>query len=328
MIPPIPLDPTTPEECFEEYSIWTSWMHPGCGVQSVAGAVVENAALKPFVEDAKQGVTDTVKTMVTFWVSVPPPQLTDADGSPSDPVTFLSSNLTWLAAVIMAFTMLVGGIIIVLTNRAEPARLIGQMLLTYIIMEALLAGAVAAALNVTSAVSAQIIGASTDGTNFADNIIALFNTTQGVGSGLLLIVLLLLAALIAAFTCFLMIARGGILICLVGAAPLAVALSGVQFGVAILRHYVAWIAAFVLYQLAAAIVYSVGFRLAGTDTSADGNSMLQILYGLTLLGMAVLALPAVIRLVVPAVAPVATGRGVGAMGAGVAAAGATALVRR
>jgi len=46
------------------------------------------------------------------------------------------------------------------------------------------------------------------------------------------------------------------------------------------------------------------------------------------LSLAVLALPAVIRLVVPAVAPAAQGRGAGAAMGGAAVAGATIVARR
>ena len=109
---------------------------------------------------------------------------------------------------------------------------------------------------------------------------------------------------------------------------LGVALSGTKGGLQVLRHYFAWIGAFIVYQLAGAIVYATGFRLLGTDTSADGNGLLQIMHGLTLLMLAVLALPAVIRLIVPMAAPAAQGRGAGAAAAGVAAASAGALARR
>ena len=198
-----------------------------------------------------------------------------------------------------------------------------EMLGTYIVVNGALVAGAAVGLELIDWTSRTLIEKSTEGTSFGDNIVGLFNTTEGVGSAIVLIILLLIAALISAFTCVLMIARAGILIALVGSAALATAL-----GRESIRRVLAWIAAFGFYKLAAAIVYSVGFRLIGSDTSAAGNSLLQILQGLTMMGLAVLALPACIRLIVPLVAPAAQGRGAGAAAAGLAAAVATkGLVR-
>lgn len=313
-------------ECQQDQSFWTGWMNPGACIESPAETAVSaigESVVQPYLDDLKNGVTTAVKTMVSFWVSVPDPNVAGTDGSVSEPVAFLSSGLTPLIGIVMAFSLMFGCALTMWQMRGEPLRKSAEMMASFIIVQAGLAVAVAAGLEVINWISHVLIDSSTQGTSFADNLVGLFGTTEGVGSAILLGILLLVAALISAITCVLMIARGGILLCLVGSAGLA-AVMGVQA----LRQVLAWIAAFSLYKLAAAMVFAIGFRLIGTDTGAAGNGFLQVLQGLTLLGLAIFALPATMRIVVPLVAPAADGRGAGAVVTGAAIATTAALARR
>lgn len=318
-----------PNGCLGSGNFLTDVLNPGCEGQNSVADAIEGSVVEPWVADMKQGVADGIKTMVTFWIDVPNPNVGNIDDlSKSETITFLQGGLLPVVAWIMCFTVVAGLLTVIWTQRAEPAKVIGQMLLTYIMIDAIGVGAIAVALEITDNASKWLIEQSTEGTSFSDNLFSLFDTTEGIGSSILLLGLLAIAALIAAFTCVLMISRGGILIALTGAMMLGVALSGTKSGLQVMRHYFAWIGAFVVYKLAGAIVYAAGFRLLGTDTGSEGNGFLQILHGLTLLMLAVLALPAVIRLIVPMAAPAAQGRGAGAAAAGVAAASAGALARR
>lgn len=67
----------------------------------------------------------------------------------------------------------------------------------------------------------------------------------------------------------------------------------------------AWTIAFILYKPAAAIVYAIAFRMTGTDLfKSDGTGLFQIVTGLALMLIALVALPALMRFLVPAVASV------------------------
>jgi type IV secretion system protein TrbL len=321
------------EDCVTSGRIFTSWLNPGCGIPSAIdvvtdpiGTATDVALLAPWEAAVKEGLSETVKTLVTFWIDVPNPDLGDIHARESTIVSFLQGSLMPLVAIIMCFTILFGAVTIAWTQRTTGMKNILAMLFLFMVVDVIGAGAIAVAMQVTDYFSQLLLDRSTNGTSFGDNLVAMMTDGGGVGS-LLLIILLSIAILVAAFTCVLMIARGGILLALVGAMLLAVAMS-MDERMQLLRHYMAWILAFILYKLAAAVVYSVGFRLLGTDTAAEGQGLLQVLYGLTLLFMAVLALPATIRLVVPAVAPAAQGRGAGAFATGVAATATTALIRR
>jgi hypothetical protein len=88
-----------------------------------------------------------------------------------------------------------------------------------------------------------------------------------------------------------------------------------------------WILGWIMYQPVAAIIYAAGFKLLASHQSTE-NGLLNIMYGLCLMFMAVLALPAVMRLVHPPTEPVASGSGAGATVAGAGMVVASAGMRR
>ena len=115
----------------------------------------------------------------------------------------------------------------------------------------------------------------------------------------------------------LMLVRGGMLVLLVGTLPLIAAFSNTEMGLQWFRKASAWLLAFALYKPAAAIIYAVAFDLAGQQGA------LSLLDGVMMLLLAILALPALMRFLVPATSALAGGGGTGAMLVG--AAGAAAM---
>lgn len=311
-------------------SWWNDWDLPGrCGeeIPSVAEAVTGYFGSE-IIEDVKKGVSDVVKAMVTFWISVPDPELQGKDGTTSEVIMFLQNKMLWLAAVLMCFLIAFQIGRMVWGEWEKGARIILGMIITYFGTLLLLVPSVVVGMAATSAVAAWILGDSTDGTKFADNLFALFNNSAGVTSSIILVILLIIGALMAGIQCGVMIARGAALFVLVGQAILLAAATASDSGKEAFNTARGWIIGLVIYKLAAAAVYGVGFRFLGTDTSASGNGMLQIFYGLTLLTMGILALPATLRLTAPAVAPAAGGSGVGGtLATGAAISGGT-LMRR
>ena len=81
-----------------------------------------------------------------------------------------------------------------------------------------------------------------------------------------------------------------------GALPLSFAFWTTDAGKQWSRKATAWLVAFTLYKPAAAIVYATAFQLM---SSAQGDAMLNVFTGMTLMFLAVLALPALMRFVSP-----------------------------
>lgn len=298
-------------------SIWTDWVAPGCTeTDTPAAQFIRDSMFEPFVNDMKQGVAESTKTLSTFWVSLPDPDIGNAQtGAASEVVGFLQSGLAPLVGFLMVVAVIIGGIKIMWDGRnsGKQFRTVMELLIRYVLTSALAVPVIASALLISRAVGEAILGQSTQGTSFADNLFALFNSDAGAVSGILLIVLLLIAALVAAIQVGIMIARGAALILLTGTVLVAVAM-----GEQVFRQYVGWFIAFITYPMAASIVYATGFRLMGTDTNAAGNSLLQVIYGIAIMVLAIFTLPAIIRLVIPLTAPVSSGRGAGGVLSGAA----------
>ena len=166
---------------------------------------------------------------------------------------------------------------------------------------------------------------NTNGTCFGGNMAALLAlTTNPLAGGLgpiLIIVLGLVAVLVSVVQIILMLARGGLLVVLAGILPTAAAATNTEMGRTWFRKAVSWLVAFILYKPAAAVVYAVAFKLAGTNVFRDdGTGLISVLTGLTLMCVALVALPALMRFVTPLVGAVAGGGAGSAMAIGAAAA--------
>lgn len=265
-----------------------------------------------FIDDLKAGLASLSKQLMTFWVSVPSPTLGDDSGGLSDPVYFLQSSLAWYTFGLLMMSIVVVGIKLCLDWRMLPARLLFRQLVTWIFISFAGVACLSVFLTAGDAFSAWIIEKSTEGTSFNDT---LFNMIAGpaasaTGSGFLTILFLIVAALCALAQAVLMIFRGATMFVIAGTLPLAASFIVTETGEKMLMKQVAWGISFCLYKPAAAIVYSMGFRLFGSDpNSADGTW--NIIYGIALLLLGVFTLPAIMRLVTPAVAAHTGGKGAG-----------------
>ena len=115
----------------------------------------------------------------------------------------------------------------------------------------------------------------------------------------------IIAFLATVIQIMLMLVRGGMLVLLVGTLPLVAAFSNTEMGMQWFRKASAWLLAFALYKPAAAVVYAVAFDLAGQQGA------LALLDGVMMLVLAILALPALLRFVVPATSALAGAGGCG-----------------
>ncbi|MBQ1027859.1 hypothetical protein [Micromonospora sp. C95] len=150
--------------------------------------------------------------------------------------------------------------------------------------------------------------------------------TDGLTAFLLIIIglLLLIAGCIHVI---LMYIRLGVMVLLTGTLPLAAAASMSEWGGGWWRKHIAWMVAWLAFKpVVGLIMYSGAAMIGATDNVADEDSAKHYkLAGVAVLLMAAVALPALMRLVVPAMASLGSRDGVGAgAGAGAAAAGAVA----
>jgi len=286
-------------------------------VATTVGKAIWGSQFQPFIDDLHNGVADTTKTMATFWVSVPDPDVGSLDtGVASDTVAFLQSSLAPFVGFLLVAAVIAGGVKAMYDNRGGELKDTVVLLFRYVIIAGLLVPVTAGGMLIVHDASQWILDRSTLGTHFADNLFALFNSTEGVTSAIILSIILIIGALVAVVQAGVMIFRGPLIIMRVGTILLSVAVSNTEAGKESTRAAVGSLVAWVVYPFVAAIVYATAFRLMGTDMSLAGNGLLQCIYGIAAMSLAILALPATMRVVLPAVAPAAGGKGVGSAVAG------------
>lgn len=281
-----------------------------CGMGKAAGAVGQSATQSiagNFIDSAAHSFAESlgkmVGTLLTFWTNVGVPNLSD----PSGPVAFLRTSTSWIAAFVMIVSLIATGAKMAISGSMES----GQHAAKGVWQMVLLSGAGVPAIMLLGAAGDQfsswIIDRSTGGElgQRLQTLFAVEQLTGPMGSGLVLI-LALLGILSALGQMLLMIVRVGMLVLLAGMLPIAAAAAITKGGQQWLQKTLGWLLAWAAYKPAAAIVYAAAFAMVG-----KGNDPVTILSGLFLITLSILALPALIRLAVPATAAVASGGGGG-----------------
>ncbi|MEU8222984.1 hypothetical protein [Kribbella sp. NPDC048915] len=129
----------------------------------------------------------------------------------------------------------------------------------------------------------------------------------------------------------LMVVRSAMLILLIGVLPIAAAATNTEMGRTWFKRIVSWLLAFILYKPVAAIIYATAIRLVSNngDLSFDyitegegalngeniGHLVMNVVTGLTMLVLALFAMPALMRFIVPMVGATAGGAGAGMLAA-------------
>lgn len=264
-----------------------------------------------------------IKTLGTFWVKIGTPSVGDADGNPSSTVGWMWAHLRWYTLALLVFSVLLGAGRMAIARRAEPGTDTLRSVVQYSLVSTLGVAVVAAGIAASDLFSSWIITAST-GSDFTTSIGNLLNFGAATGTAafglVLLIILGLLAVLASIIQIVLMVMRSAMLILLVCVAPLAAAATNTEMGQQWFRKVLAWTIAFILYKPVASIIYALAFRLM--SSTATGGGLVGIILGITMMIMALLGLPALMRFLVPAVSATAGGAGTGAMAAGAIATGA------
>lgn len=248
-----------------------------------------------------------------------------ASNNASSVVGFLQNQLNWYVAGLAILSILIAAARMAWQQRAEPVRELFGSLLTLIAVAGAGLTVIVLGTAAADAFSVWILNNSTDCdvTNgesncFGTNIFTMIALTSTSPIGLIgMLVLGLLALLMAYVQVMLMIIRGGMLVVLAGILPVTASFTNTEMGRMWFKRAIGWTIAFILYKPAAAIVYAAAFRLVGTDLfKTDGTGLIQILSGLALMLIALIALPALIRFVAPAASAIAGGAGGGALAMG------------
>jgi type IV secretion system protein TrbL len=270
-----------------------------------------------------------ITALTTFWVDIGTPNLmTTAGGStPTDAVSYLQSHLQWYMMVAAVTSIVLGCIRMAWEQHHGAGVQMLKGLLIFLAVNGAGLTVISLLVSASDSFSTWIVNGALTGTgggaaagSFATAMGAMIGVSSAVTGGvpvMLIIVLGAIAVVASLIQVFLMIVRGGMLVILAGVLPLTFSFWTTEAGRQWSKKATAWLIAFTLYKPAASIVYATAFRLVSAHAFGSGG-ILSIVTGLTLLFVALLALPALMRFVAPMVgAAVGGGGGVmaGAMGA-------------
>lgn len=243
-------------------------------------------------------------------------------------VAFLENSLWYYTAAAVVMSVIIGGLRMAWEQRADPGKELVRSLLTFILISGAGVTVISMLLKAGDAYAVWVLDKSLDCSVdantkcFGENMMVLLGLSGASGIGVIAVIILGLCAFIGSLVQLgMMIARSGMLIVMAGTLPLAAAASNTVMGKQMLQKYVGWIIALLLYKPAAAIIYAAAFQLAGSDVIGGGLDALgKVVTGLFMMFLALFLLPALMRLVVPAVGAVAAGNAAGNMAMAAAAA--------
>lgn len=241
-----------------------------------------------------EGADQMLQMTTSAWMAVP-----SGTAAQQDTVRWLQGDLLQLTLLVAVIGFIVAGAKTALLRRTEDLRL--ALFGAFRLMTVTVAGGTILYLILRLGDDfAEWIVADAMGGQLETSMVFSFAKAGVVNSGILLI-LGFLAIVGSIIQIGLLLVRSGLLVILAGAWPLSAAASMTAAGEHMWKKLTGWIVAFALYKPAAAIVYAVAFRLIqGGDSSGANEQMLALVQGVVLLFVAILALPALLRLVVPA----------------------------
>ncbi len=283
----------------------------------------------------ESALNSMITALTTFWVDVGTPNLTTAAGgsSPSDAVSYLQSHLQWYMMA-AALTSIVLGCMRMAWEQHHGAGVeMLKGLLVFLAVNGAGLTVVSLLVSASDSFSTWIVNGALTGTGGGavggrfgaamGGMIGICSAVTGGVPVMLIIVLGAMAVVASLIQVFLMIVRGGMLVLLAGVLPLTFSFWTTEAGRQWSKKATSWLIAFTLYKPAASIVYATAFRLVSAHAFGSGG-ILSIATGITLLFVALLALPALMRFVTPMVGA-AVGGGAGVMAGATGAAAVMAL---
>lgn len=281
-----------------------------CGFIDLA-CKAKTGILRALFDGISQGLEKMLVLVGDMVIS--PPSFTSEHQSNAQ---WLAGQTEYLAGILAVVSLMIGGMMLMWQRKAEPLKDILAMLIRLILISAGGVSLIALLSQASDEWSAWMLDAATAG-SFNDNLIALFALNPfSAHSGILMAILFGLLAIIAgAIQVVLFMIRQPFLILMVGLWPLSAAATNTDWGRQWFSKLTGWIAAFLLYKPAVAIIFALGLKMMKPDTSDTADGMLNFIQGLLLIGMSMVALPALVKFIVPSTASLGSGGGGGAAAA-------------
>jgi len=270
-----------------------------CGAVGGAVAAAGSSVLDSIAHELSAGFAKAAKLSLASWTNIGTPDLTGPSAQVQGWLQFATAGLAVISLLVAAGRLM-------LERKSGGAVAAGRTMITLLAATFLAVPAVMLLGRAGDAFSSWLLDQAA-GQALGDRLVTLAGNLGTLGIGLELTVAVL-GTLAALAQLVLMIVRAGLLVVLTGVLPTVAAASGTRTGQASFNKLTTWLLAACLYKPVAALLYATAFVLIG-----DGTGPQQILGGLAIAALALVALPALMRLMAPAVAA-ATSQGGGGNG--------------
>lgn len=271
-----------------------------------------DSAITEFVKSLYDGALAFVAQVSTFWMDTPSPDVDNAA------VASLRADMSWYVAGFAILGFLIGLIKLIVSQDVKNSLIgLATPIVNLILATAAYAAGIGLLLTASDEFSKWIVERSTGGeidlTQMLTSGTALLASP---GTAFLLFILLLLGAVI---NLLFMYFRDVMFLILSTFIVALAAASGSEQGRQAWRKANGWLIALLLFKPVAAGIYSLGFRMLVQGSAPEGEeatipeAMHSTLIALLILLLAALALPALVKFIVPA-----AGAGAGAFSGGAA----------
>ncbi|MBF6125548.1 hypothetical protein [Nocardia brasiliensis] len=288
-----------------------------CEAFGDAAANVGSSVFDDLVTALCKGWADGTRLAMTWWTSFRPPALTSSDGGPGAALAGIRDYTSGLQVVLLTAGILFAAVRLALAKHGGVA---GEAQESFLMLARAVFGSMTFAAVITAGTRAGdrfadwvIFDASRGDLNAAISSLIEYDLTtrSGLAPGVLL-VLGVLGIISMLVQLMMLVVRHALLILVVAVLPIAAAASGTGPGSQAYKKLLSWSLAFLLWKPVGALVYAIAFTAAGREQQDPQ----LVLLGMLLLVMTVIVLPALMRLVAPAVATLGGGGGAGAAIAG------------
>ncbi|TNH28761.1 hypothetical protein FHG89_13995, partial [Micromonospora orduensis] len=263
----------------------------------IPGKILENTAsrfLDELAEQSSQAAAEMLKTLVTGWLSIPTPVVSQAEGA----VQHLRAYTNWAVAAIAVGTVLFAALKIAWQRNGQEAGTLTKNLVTLVVLAGAGVPAVQLLIEIGDAYADWILSASANGDLGKRLLLLAPAAATGGMPAIVVIGISIMVFLSSMVQLLLLLARNAGLVLLAGLLPAAAAVGG-----SVRSRYLTWLLALLLYKPAAATIYATVFWLG------QGQTLTDVLTGMVMFCMAIVALPALMRLIAPAVSVLTSGGG-------------------
>jgi hypothetical protein len=252
-------------------------------IGDAAGAAASGVLGNAFAEAMRDGASWVIRTTIGWWIEVPAIDLA------ASPASTIRGYVLWLAAVVATAGAIWQGVVIAVSRRGEPFFAAVRGLFYLALWASVGIIGPAAALRAGDAFSSWVLGEAADG-EASERLVRLagLGSVDSAGAVIVLGLAMMLVGLVQAI---LMMFREGSVVILSGALVLAAAGSLTQATRPWLPKVLGWMAALIAYKPVAALVYASAIAMVG-----EGDDPRTVVVGLTMMLLAVIALPALLKL--------------------------------